>query len=137
MSLEQYNSSDEINTSTNFENNKTIPIEALIQLLQVGFRKMVPLFADSKRANVYVGKFITDEETKQFPSAEGKPVRTIHQNPSFWTESRLTEKAHLFCNVATTFGLIDLKDSKNRALYLYGVDIDTKQAYESLKEIIE
>jgi len=98
---------------------------------------MVPLFADSKRANVYSDKFITEEELKKFPSAEGKPVRIIHQNPCFWTETRLQQNSHLFHNVATTFGLTDLKDSRGRTLYLYGVDIDTKQAYESLKEIIE
>jgi hypothetical protein len=137
MSSEQYNSSAKIDTSTNVENDKTIPIEALIQLFQVGFRKMVPLFADSKRANVYSDKFITEEEIKQFPSAEGKHLRIIHQNPCFWTETRLQENSHLFHNVATTFGLTDLKDSRGRALYLYGVDIDTKQAYEVLKEIIE
>ena len=109
----------------------------LVQLFHAGFRKMVPLSIDSKRANVYSGKFITEEEIKQFPSAEGKPVRIIHQNPNFWSETRLQEKADLFHNVATTFGLTDLKDSKGRALYLYGVDVDTKQAYETLKELIE
>jgi hypothetical protein len=33
-----------------------------------------------------------------------------HQKPNFWTEARLKEKSHLFCNVATTFGLTDLKE---------------------------
>jgi hypothetical protein len=50
---------------------------------------------------------------------------------------RLKEKSHLFYNIATTFGLTDLKDSKDRALYLYGVDVDTKEAYEALKDLIE
>ena len=45
--------------------------------------------------------------------------------------------SHLFSNVATTFGPTDLKDSKGRTLYLYGVDIDTRQAYEALSDIIE
>ena len=137
MSSKQDTIDAKINISTNVENGKTIPIEILLKHFQAGFRKMVPLFADSKRANVYDGKFITEEEIKQFPSAEGKPVRIIHQNPIFWTETRLKEKAHLFHNVATTFGLTDFKDSKNRSLYLYGVDVDTKQAYEALKETIE
>jgi hypothetical protein len=137
MSSEQDSIDVKINTSTNVENGKTIPVEVLLQQFRAGFRKLVPLFVDSKRANVYVGKFITEEEIKQFPSAEDKPVRIIHQNPTFWSETRLQEKADLFHNVATTFGLTDLKDSKGRALYLYGVDVDTKQAYELLQELIE
>ena len=36
----------------------------------------------------------------------------------------MQEKSHLFYNIATTFGLTDLKDSKDRPLYPYGVDID-------------
>jgi hypothetical protein len=39
--------------------------------------------------------------------------------------------------VATTFGLTDLKDSKGRSLYLYGVDIDSRLAYEALKDLIQ
>ena len=31
-----------------------------------------------------------------FPSAEGKPVRIIYENPIFWTEERLQEKSYLF-----------------------------------------
>jgi hypothetical protein len=49
----------------------------------------------------------------------------------------LLKNSHLFCNVATTFGLTDLKDSKGRTLYLYGVDIDSKKAYHALKDLIE
>jgi hypothetical protein len=49
----------------------------------------------------------------------------------------LQEKSHLFYNVATTFGLTDLKDSKGRSLYLYGVDIDSKRAYQALKDLLE
>ena len=137
MCSEQDNAGAQINTSTNVENSKTIPVQVLIQHFRAGFRKMVPLFADSIRANVYSDNFISKEEIKQLPLSEGKPVRIIHQDPIFWTESRLQEKAHLFHNVATTLGLTDLKDSKGRSLYLYGVDVDTKQAYETLKELIE
>jgi hypothetical protein len=99
------------------KNDKTIPLELLIRLYEAGFRKLVSVHADSKRANVYVD-LITDDEIKQFPSAEGKPVRIIQHNPNFWTEERLRNKAHLFHNeslfhnVATTFGLTGLKDSK-------------------------
>lgn len=96
----------------------------------------MPLLSDSKIPNVY-DHLITDEEIKAFPSAEGKPVRIIHQNPNFWTEVRLKEKSHLFYNVATTFGLTDIRDSKGNPLYLYGVDVDTKEAYEGLKDLIE
>ena len=49
----------------------------------------------------------------------------------------LQEKAHLFYSVATTFGLSDFKDSKGRPLYLYGVDVDTKQAYDALNDFRE
>ena len=123
-------------TTANVRDSKAVPFESLSHLYNAGFRKLVPLLADSKRANVY-DHLITDEEIKAFPSAEGKPVRIIHQNPNFWTEKRLQDKTYLFCNVATTFGLTDLKDSKGRPLYLYGVDVDTKEAYEALKELIE
>jgi hypothetical protein len=115
---------------------KAISSDDIFRLYNAGFRKLVPLLPDSKRANVY-DHLITDEEIKAFPSAEGKPVRIIQQNPNFWTEKRLQDKAYIFCNVATTFGLTDLKDSKGRPLYLYGVDVDTKEAYEALKDLIE
>ena len=118
------------------ENAKIIPPHYLNELYNAGFKKLVPLLSDSKRANVY-HHLITEEEIKSFPRADGKPVRIIYQNPNFWTEARLQEKSHLFCNVATTFGLTDLKDSKGKALYLYGVDVDSRQAYEVLKDLIE
>ena len=117
-------------------NRKAIPADVLIQLHNAGFRKLVPLMGDSKRANVY-DHLITEEEIKLFPFAEGKPIRIINQNANFWTETRLQEKVYLFYNVATTFGLTDLNDSKDRPLYLYGVDVDSRQAYEALKDIIE
>ena len=115
-------------------NSETIPADHLIQLYNAGFRKLIPLLADSKRANVY-DHLITEEEIRAFPLP--KPVRIIHQNPHFWSETRLQEKANLFYNVATTFGLTDLNDSKGRPLYLYGVDVDSRQAYEVLKDLIE
>jgi hypothetical protein len=118
------------------KNGKTIPIQTLIQLYKSGFRKLVPLFADSRQANVY-DNLISEQEFKQFPYAEGKPVRIIYENVNFWTESRLKEMSHLFFNVATTFGPTDMPDSKGRKLYLYGVDIDTRQAYYALKDLIE
>ena len=124
------------NPTGNTTTENTIPISVLNQLRNAGFRKLVPLLADSKRANVY-DHLTTDEEIKAFPLAEGKPVKIIYQNENFWNETRLKEKSHLFYNVATTFGLTDLKDSKGRSLYLYGVDVDTKEAYEALKELIE
>lgn len=75
-------------------NRKTVPLELLIQLYKAGFRKLVPLLPNSKGANVY-GDLITEEEFKQFPSAEGKPVRIIYQHPGFWSQARLQEKAYL------------------------------------------
>jgi hypothetical protein len=117
------------------ENCKTILVQTLIALFRAGFRKLVPLFADSRRANVY-DNLVNEQEIKQFPSAEGKPVRIIYENVNFWTEKRLIEKSHLFCNVATTFGLTEAKDSKDRPLYLYGVDVDSQQAYDALKDLI-
>src|SRR5215469_11789634 len=119
------------NTTT--EKTNTLPISVIIQLYNAGFRKLVPLLHDSRRANVY-DHLITDEEFKAFASAEGKPVRIIYQNPNFWTEKRLQDNPSLFYNVATTFGLTDLKDSKDSPLYLYGVDVDTKEAFEASKE---
>ena len=122
--------------NVNLGSNKTIQPDVLLQLYNAGFRKQVPLRSDSKRANVY-DNLIAEEEIRSFPSAEGKPVRIIYQNPNFWSEMRLQEKANLFHNVATTFGLTDLNDSKGRPLYLYGVDVDSRQAYEALKDLIE
>lgn len=124
------------NINGKFGSNKAIPSDVLIQLHKDGFRKLIPLMVDPKRANVY-DHLITEEEIKTFPSAEDKPVRIIHQNPDFWTETRLKKQSHLFYNVATTFGVTDLKDSKGRMLYLYGVDIDSRQAYEALKDLID
>ena len=115
---------------------RTISSDDIIQLYNAGFRKLVPLLPGSKIPNVH-DHLITEEEIKALSSAEGKPVRIIHQKPNFWTEVRLKEKSHLFYNVATTFGLTDLKDSKGRSLYLYGVDVDTKEAYDALKDLIE
>jgi hypothetical protein len=62
--------------------SKTISLQTLIQLYRSGFRKLIPLFADSRRANVY-DNLISEQEIKQFPSAEGKPVRIIYENASF------------------------------------------------------
>ncbi|MGC2575427.1 MAG: hypothetical protein WA364_28300 [Candidatus Nitrosopolaris sp.] len=115
---------------------KTISSNDIIRLYDAGFRKLVPLLPDSKIPNVH-DHLITEEEIKAFPSAEGRPVRIIHQKPNFWTEARLKEKSHLFYNVATTFGITDLKDPKGKSLYLYGVDIDSRQAYEALKDLIQ
>jgi hypothetical protein len=83
---------------------KMISSDDIIELYNSGFRKLVPLLPDSKIPNVY-DHLITEEEIKTFPSAEGKPVRIIQQNPNFWTEKRLQDKVYLFHNVATTFGL--------------------------------
>jgi hypothetical protein len=71
---------DSANTTGNtpLENSKTIPVEVLIQLSRAGFRKLVPLLSDSKRANAY-GDLITEDESKEFPLAEAKPVRIIYQ----------------------------------------------------------
>jgi hypothetical protein len=133
MSEDNSQNDDSINDNSN---NKIIPSDTLLQLHNAGFRKLVPVMADSKRANVY-DHLITEEEIKLFPLAEGKPVRIINQNPNFWTEIRLQEQSHLFQNVGTTFGLTDLNDSKGRPLYLYGVDVDSREAYEALKDLIE
>jgi hypothetical protein len=130
------NSKNNANVNYNSSHTaKTISSDDIIRLHNAGLRKLVPLLPDSKIPNVY-DHLITEEEIKTFPSAEGRPVRIIYQKPNFWTEARLKEKSHLFYNVATTFGLTDL-DSKGRPLYLYCVDVDTKEAYEALKDLIE
>jgi hypothetical protein len=113
---------------------KTISSDVLFRLYTAGFRKLIPLLPAGSIPNVY-DRLITDEECRS-PYAERNPFRFIYQNPNFWTEARLKEKSHLFYNVATAFGLTDLKDSKGRPLYLYGVDIDSRQAYEALRELI-
>jgi hypothetical protein len=136
LSMEANNKKDaNVNYNTN-ATTKTVSSDDIIQLYNAGFRKVVPLLPDSKIPNVH-DHLISEEEIKMFPSAEGKPVRIIYQKPNFWTEARLKEKSHLFGNVATTFGITDLKDSKGRSLYLYGVDVDTREAYEASKDLIE
>ncbi|MGA9155008.1 MAG: hypothetical protein WBZ36_30865, partial [Candidatus Nitrosopolaris sp.] len=126
------------NPTVNCDSNPgaTLSPDVIIQLYNARFRKLVPYSLDSKIPNVH-DHLITEEEIKAFSLAEGKPIRIIHQKPNFWTETRLREKSHLFYNIATTFGLTDLKDSKGRSLYLYGVDVDTREAYEALKDLIE
>jgi hypothetical protein len=115
--------------------SKTISYDVLFQLYTAGFRKLIPLLPAGSIPNVY-DRLITDEECRS-PYAERNPFRFIYQNPNFWTEARLKEKSHLFYKVATTFGLTDLKDSEGRPLYLYGVDIDSRRAYEALRELIQ
>lgn len=97
-------------TGATAEKMKTIPTSVLIQLYNAGFRKLVPMLLDSKRANVYDHLIIDEQKVNLFAS--------FTKNPNFWTEQRLHNKAYLFCNVATTFGLTNLKDSKGRPLYL-------------------
>jgi hypothetical protein len=122
--------------NTSSANNGTIPISLLLQYHTAGIRKLVPLNQDSQTANVY-DSLITQEELNQYKEAEGKPVRIIHKKPNFWTEARLIAEQLRFHNVASTFGITDLYDSKGRTLYLYGVDVDTEAAYERLKHLIE
>lgn len=135
MSSSEYDK-EQNGSSVTAVNVQVIPHDVLIRLYKAGFRKLVPLYTDSKRANVYDG-LITETEIKQFSSAEGKPVRIIQQNPSFWTEKRLQDNAHLFYNIATTFGITDMTDSKGTPLYFYGVDVDSRETYEALKDLIE
>jgi len=74
------NSKKDANANYNSSHtDKTIPLDDIIQLYNAGFRKLVPLLPDSKIPNVQ--HLVTDEEIKAFPTAEGKPVRIIHQNP--------------------------------------------------------
>jgi hypothetical protein len=70
---------DIVETANISINGNTIPIQTLIQLNKAGFKKLVQLFADSRRANLY-NNLIGEQEFKQFPPAEGKPVRSIYEN---------------------------------------------------------
>ena len=63
-------SRDIIENENDISNNtKTILVQTLIQLYRTGFRKLIPLHADSRRANVY-DNLISEHEITQFPSGQ-------------------------------------------------------------------
>lgn len=80
----------------------------LIELYKIGF-KLVPLDEDGKPTIAW-----TD----------------IYENMNYWNPERLVQESYRFKNVATTFGKTHLKDDQG-PLYLYTLDIDSEEVYNS------
>jgi hypothetical protein len=112
----------------------TIPVDTLIHLFKKGF-KLVPIAADGNTPNVK--NLLTEEERnrsiKRSMDAKEHPVTEIYIDPNFWNPERIINEAWRFYNVASTFGLTNLKDSGSKPLYLVMLDIDSEQVFKLLR----
>jgi hypothetical protein len=61
------------------------------------------------------------------------PVTEIYNEPNFWNSERIINEAWRFHNVASTFGLTNLKDSEGNSLHLVMLDIDSEHVFNILK----
>ena len=73
------------------ENAKIIPPHYLNELYNAGFKKLVPLLSDSKRANVY-HHLITEEEIKSFPASRWQACKNNLSKSKLLDRSTLTRK---------------------------------------------
>lgn len=87
-----------------------IPLESLLIYLRIGF-KLVPL-----------------NEIGRTPVISWSEV---YSNSEFWSIEKLEQDANKFHNVATTFGETSLRDSSERKLFLYCLDIDSEEVLKS------
>jgi putative DNA primase/helicase len=78
----------------------------------MGF-KLIPLAEDAKTPTV-------------------KATNEIYVDPQYWTAEKIESKNYRFKNVATTFGITNIKDEEGRDLYLNECDIDSKEAFDRL-----
>jgi hypothetical protein len=60
------------------------------------------------------------------------PWSEIYDNPDFWSIEKIREHSDKFYNVATTFGKSHVKDTKEKELYLYCLDIDSEEVLKRL-----
>jgi hypothetical protein len=56
----------------------------------------------------------------------------VYSNLTFWSAEKLKEYEDKFYNVATTFGKSHVKDTKEKELYLYCLDIDSEEVLKRL-----
>ncbi len=113
--------------------NNHISLETLIEGYRAGF-KLVPLSKDARTPNV-TGLLTSDEEIRSREESSDNqihPVNFIYNHPEFWTEDRIKQEHWRFDNVATAFGKTHLTDEQGASLYLNGLDIDSKQVFDSL-----
>ncbi len=89
----------------------TIKAEILIDRSSKGF-KLVPIAEDGITPNVM--NLLTEEERnrsiRRSIDAKEHPVTEIYNDPNLWNAERIINEAWRFHNVASTFGLTNLKD---------------------------
>jgi len=98
-------------------NDKTVyedTTEILTKYLRIGF-KIVPLGNDST------------------PTVNS--TNEIYSNPDFWTEEKLTQNYWRFSNIATTFGITHVQETKDD-LYLHCLDIDSDNVLSILFDLL-
>ena len=112
----------------------TIPVDILIDLFKKNF-KLVPIATDGITPNVK--NLLTEEEKNRSikRSIDGKehPVTEIYSDPNFWNPERIINEAWRFHNVASTFGLTNLRDNEGKSLHLVMLDIDSEHVFNILK----
>ena len=59
----------------------------------------------------------------------------IYSNPDFWTEEKLTQNYWRFSNIATTFGITHVQETKDD-LYLHCLDIDSDNVLSILFDLL-
>jgi putative DNA primase/helicase len=84
----------------------------LLSYHAMGF-KLIPLAQDAKTPTV-------------------KTTNEIYVDPKYWTAEKIETENYRFKNVATTFGITNIKDAEGEDLYLNECDIDSKEAFDRL-----
>jgi hypothetical protein len=115
---------------------KVYPIDFLLSLRNIG-AKILPTYADSIKFNM--DGLITDKEFAACPEAYGGPCRFLYLNPNFWTEERIRKEWWRFEGVRVLPGktYIYLNGKVAGPYRLYILDIDSFNAYEKLKDLLE
>jgi hypothetical protein len=84
----------------------------LLSYQAMGF-KLIPLAEDAKTPTV-------------------KATNEIYVDPKYWMTEKIERENYRFKNVATTFGITNIKDEEGRDLYLNECDIDSKEVFDRL-----
>jgi hypothetical protein len=92
--------------------SENIPQETLLSYQAMGF-KLIPLAQDAKTPTV-------------------KTTNEIYVDPKYWTAEKIETENYRFKNVATTFGITNIKDEEGGDLYLNECDVDSKEAFDRL-----
>jgi P4 family phage/plasmid primase-like protien len=94
-----------------------VPLGELISYDEIGL-KLIPIGKDGKTPSI-------------------GSTNDIYKNPNYWTPGRLQQEHWRFCNVATTFGEVGLKDENGASLYLHELDEDSAAVYRLLSPLHE